>query len=1219
MASSFEVYTLVFSFILISGLEIGNSTQHITYYVTPTYNTSSCPRVNACFPLDHYLSSQHSYFRSNTTFNFFEGTHNASTSLQCSKSYCRSNIVFLSNSTHAVIDCRGSEVGFHFSLTYMVTIENITFTNCGSSVPGSHNVSDSASLSFFGFRLDLTRVVITNSNGHGFYIKYQGEVYIKESHFESNGNAKGNHGNFLICTTDTLQDSSKLLIDDSYFANNVNSGLLVILQCNHTYVHLNNVTWKGNNGSSYAYGGIGGNLAIRVPYFYKTKIVVEDCNFEGGKANVGGGLAVQVFESTSINTKCDSKSSINVFNTSFKENVATVGGGVYLKLEESLTFCRYSKLIQFQNCSFERNSLRSNGGGGIGFHCITFETTGYLQKSLPQIWLLLHNCTFSGNTVQEDVSGCGAITLQNNPFVTIADSTIEDNNCTGISVIKSNVILQGNVTIAFNKGLAGGGMFFTQASKLYLSPFTTVTVAHNTAQNAGGGIYVTEYENTNIKTPCFFQFDNRVIQNINTTQVHLSNNSAGFAGQQLYGGATVYCYLIASDDNFNHTSFFYFRSVFKFDDIHQPSYITSNPKQICHCENETLVHCQHNPPQKRCVYPGQRFTVSVAVVGWEYGIRPGGVKAYVKAIDSQSASLGKLQISQSISNSSCGDLEYTIYSGAPSVILMLRVEQPGDSSMTEKNRPLSIEVKMRQCPVGFQLKECPSFGLCCGCVPLLQKHNVTCDITHNSIQCQDYMWIGYKHYRNENGNHSSVVLHSTCPNNYCKPDAKKIISKETLNQDEQCAFNRTGILCGGCKGNLSAVFGSSNCLECTNLSLFLILAFAFAGILLVVVLFALNLTVAEGTIHGLLFYANIVQANADTIFPSEHTTVYLGILKTFIAWINLDLGIETCFYNGMDALAKALLQFAFPLYIWSISGAIVFLSSRSYRISRLIGNNAVKVLATLIILSYAKLLRAVLNGLAFVTLKFNDANVSFKDRAVWELDGNVPFTDKKYLVLYATALAFGLIMLPFTLTLLFIQPLQRHSHRRLCCHIRRLMPFFDAYTGAYKHRNRFWPGMLLSTRVILLTIHALNLSSDPKVNMTGITLATTILLLTAWLTRQGIYRKLYADILEALSIINLGMLCSITAYNLGAGNRKSQTIESSISASIALLTFIGIVCFHASKQVMRTRCWKRLTVRVRELRRPVNDDIDVDDDDIANYPPFRRFDEDREPLLGQAE
>ena len=1133
--------------------------------------------------------------------------------------------MFLSNSTHAVIDCRGSEVGFHFSHTNRVTIENITFTNCGSSVPGSHNVSDSASLSFYGFRLNLTRVVITNSNGHGFYIKYRRKVYIKESHFESNGNAKGNHGNFLLCTADTSKNSSKRLrIDDSYFANSVNSGLLVILQCNYTYVHLNNVTWKGNNGSSYAYGGIGGNLAIRVPYFYKTKIVVEGCNFEGGKAKVGGGLAIQVFESTSIYTKCDSKSSINITNTSFKENVATVGGGVYLKLEESLTFCKYSKQIQFWNCSFERNSLGSNGGGGIGFHCITFETTGYLEKILPQIRLLLHNCTFSGNTVLEDVSGCGAITLQNNPFVTIADSTIEDNNCTGISIIKSNVILQGNVTIAFNKGLAGGGMFFTQASKLYLSPFTTVTVAHNTAQNAGGGIYVTEYENTNIKTPCFFQFDNRVIQNIsllNTTQVHLSNNSAGFAGQQFYGGASVYCYLIASDDNFNHTSSsFYFRSVFKFDDIHQPSYITSNPKQICHCENKTLVHCQHNPLQKLYVYPGQRFNVSVAVVGWEYGIRPGGVKAYVKATNSQNASLGNLQNSQSISSSSCGYLEYTIYSGAESVTLMLQVEQPGDSSMTEKNRPLSIEVKMRQCPVGFQLKECPSFGLYCSCVPLLLKYNVTCDITHNSIQRQDYMWIGYKHYHNENGNHSSVVLHSTCPNNYCKPGAINITSDETLDQDEQCAFNRTGIMCGSCERNLSTVFGSSNCMECTHFSLFLILAFAFAGILLVVVLFALNLTVAEGTIHGLLFYANIVQANTDTFFPSEHATVYLGILRTFIAWINLDIGIETCFYNGMDALAKALLQFAFPLYIWSISGAIVFLSSRSYRISRLIGNNAVKVLATLILLSYAKLLRAVLNGLSFVTLKFNDANVSFKDRAVWQFDGNVPFTDKIYLVLFVAALAFGLIMLPFTLTLLFIQPLQRHSHRRLCCHIRRLMPFFDAYTGAYKHRNRFWPGMLLSTRVILFILHALNLSSDPRLNMMGTTLATIILLLIAWLTRQGIYRKLYADILEALSIINLGMLCSVTAYNLGAGidTRKSQTLETSISASIALLIFIGIVCFHASKQVMRTRCWQRLTVRVRELRRPVNDDIDVDDD-IANYPPFWRFDEDREPLLGRAE
>ena len=38
--------------------------------------------------------------------------------------------------------------------------------------------------------------------------------------------------------------------------------------------------------------------------------------------------------------------------------------------------------------------------------------------------------------------------------------------------------------------------------------------------------------------------------------------------------------------------------------------------------------------------------------------------------------------------------------------------------------------------------------------------------------------------------------------------------------------------------------------------------------------------------------------------PVEYTDAF----SIFIAWLNLDLGIETCFYNGLDA-SKKWLQF----------------------------------------------------------------------------------------------------------------------------------------------------------------------------------------------------------------------------------------------------------------------------------------------------------------------
>jgi len=112
---------------------------------------------------------------------------------------------------------------------------------------------------------------------------------------------------------------------------------------------------------------------------------------------------------------------------------------------------------------------------------------------------------------------------------------------------------------------------------------------------------------------------------------------------------------------------------------------------------------------------------------------------------------------------------------------------------------------------------------------------------------------------------------------------------------------------------------------------------------------ATNVTVSVGTIDGLIFYANIVQPNKAIFFPDESSSSFLSV---FIAWLNLDLGIETCFCNGLDAYAKTWLQFVFPIYIWLIMIMIVIFSHYSTTVARLSGRNAVPVLATLFLLSY---------------------------------------------------------------------------------------------------------------------------------------------------------------------------------------------------------------------------------------------------------------------------
>ncbi len=175
--------------------------------------------------------------------------------------------------------------------------------------------------------------------------------------------------------------------------------------------------------------------------------------------------------------------------------------------------------------------------------------------------------------------------------------------------------------------------------------------------------------------------------------------------------------------------------------------------------------------------------------------------------------------------------------------------------------------------------------------------------------------------------------------------------------DAQCAYYHSGVLCGSCRENLSLSLGSSRCLSCHSywpaVLVVILLSAIIAGILLVTALLALNMTVAVGLINGFIFYANIVAANSAIFFPSSEPS----FPTVFVAWLNLDIGIDVCFFDGLDVYTKTWLQLAFPVYVISLVIVIIIISEYSPRFAGLIGKrDPIATLATLILLSYAKLL-----------------------------------------------------------------------------------------------------------------------------------------------------------------------------------------------------------------------------------------------------------------------
>ena len=356
-------------------------------------------------------------------------------------------------------------------------------------------------------------------------------------------------------------------------------------------------------------------------------------------------------------------------------------------------------------------------------------------------------------------------------------------------------------------------------------------------------------------------------------------------------------------------------------------------------------------------------------------------------------------------------------------------------------------MRLLQCPIGFTLSNSSNQ---CVCEERLQNCTSNCN-QEIKRTASDEFWVGVD---NTNGT-EGLILHPNCPFDYCTKDNVNFTLVESNDVsltdthtaignsiDAQCNYNRSGLLCGKCQKDISLVFGSSKCRKCSNSYLSLLIAFALAGIVLVFLL-VLKLTVAVGTINGLIFYANIVSVNRAQLFPSGET----DILTVFIAWVNLDLGIETCFFDGMDAYSKAWLQYAFPVYVWVLVGAIILASRHSTRIVRSLGNNPVAVLATLFLLSYAKHLRSIINPLYYTFLEYPSDT-----KAVWSVDGNVNYLNVKHFPLFLTSLlALLLLFIPFTLLLLLGQWIQAQSERKCFKWISdyRVSTFLDVYHGPF--------------------------------------------------------------------------------------------------------------------------------------------------------------------------
>ena len=715
---------------------------------------------------------------------------------------------------------------------------------------------------------------------------------------------------------------------------------------------------------------------------------------------------------------------------------------------------------------------------------------------------------------RNEITGCYSIILNN---ITVTNSL-----STGLVIIASVVTVENRLVFKNNTGVVGGGIAMNVSSVVVLSSSAYLEFIGNHASYKGGGMYIDwQYQ-------CQFMHKNHSVSPIPLIS---KDNTAGVAGNDIYG-------LILPPFNY------------VFNSLTNPS-TSSDPVIFAYCNpnsNETTPI--FSEPEQQSVFPGQALKYYVAFFGNNYK-------------NSFSLTDGRLMVkfngtlTDKYITSKCSLVEYTPkYIGYGRHIIAFK----GTSHFM--SIVYNTSFILNECPIGFSVN---SSGVCdCS----VSRENVTCDINSLNIAHNGLLWIGTYDTStpfNANAtNPNACIINEDCLL-YCSPNPVTFQLNDT---DAQCVDNRGQRMCGSCRDAYSLLMGSNKCGQCHNDYMIIgwIALFAVMGVLLVVLLIALNLTVSVGTLNGLLFYANIVKLY-EPVFSRKGA---LPVLSQVISWINLDFGFEVCFYNGMDSYTKQWLQFAFPLYLWIIIIIIIQLCRKYGKISRLMGSHAVPVLSALTFLSYTKLVRTIVIVLHKREVTLLCTNESVRSVSLWYEDPNVEYAKGKHAGIFGFALLMSVfLVIPYTLFLLCHPVLEKHlSHFKLFKSWSRFKPIIDAYSGPMKDDYRFWPGLLLVARIPVLLIVTF-LKNESSVLL----LAIAAIILSLSFIFGGVYRERVNNIIEFWFLLNL---CIMASLSVAFTDESKVLIWYNTCLSVFIFSFILIVVYHLYLQLSHMKCYDAL-------------------------------------------
>ena len=832
---------------------------------------------------------------------------------------------------------------------------------------------------------------------------------------------------------------------------------------------------------------------------------------------------------------------ITIVNCSFVENIAVSGAGVTV-FSFSTTHGFVNDLLTIQGCEFQNNT--GNFGSAIYITELSYSafesSLGIILDSIrvQSNKALLGSLSSTQPFLSDTVS---TIDISNVRVSFKGNSLFDRNSMTAVSTNNAILEMSGFARFSENSGITGGALHLERESYLILVNRTELEFERNSAQLAGGAIFVKVGPVRATTYDCYLFFErvdfycgilNPCPRPNNRYIIKFFNNTSPL-GSTSYGANLFDCPWNNSAFNIINATF---RNNYTSLDLDPNLLILLDDPPISVNGINTLAlaifgrtagqNLTTSTDQE--VEPGQQF--SIPLVAYDRLLQ--AVPLTISSV------IDNPQATSSVSTSNRflltgGEEEFTT---VPLRVNGTRGESYNVTITSTETLLLSqftVSVSLKNCSLGFVYNE---FTRSCECEIDRSLVGVECN-NDGSISFPENQWIGMV---------GGDYVQGSCILDYCEVGVTRIFLSEP---DTQCRNNRSGVLCGQCAEGHSRITGASFCDLCeSNNFLALIVLFAAFGIFLVVILGLFNITITDGLINGFVFYANIFSVYTSTFLPVTDIRGAPGFV--LISFLNLNFGIQSCFYVGMTELDLVGLTLIFPIYLMFILLVITLIGTwvTHERVSHFFQRiNVTHIFATILFYSYASVMDTCVTILAGLSVEIDQVRTGTR----WGKDPNVEYgIDPVHGILVAVSLILLVVLVPLPIILLIPQISFRVRF------VRKFKPVIDAFIAPFAPQKSFWISFRLVFRVVIYIIAASGVSSEQLVSIS--VLITVMTLIQAYLKPFNLPSR---NLIDTFLMINLTVYSIIAIYTSQVPSSKVEEAMIIMFVFMYLFSFLVLLLF----------------------------------------------------------